>query len=233
MCVQQCRCLCAVAAVVAVIEEERCAQGAELNPIWLICKYFLFFAASASLCWSATHGSRWNGTGGGGSEGCGESWQVQLNERWGWEKLWGLEKWLKKWSVRKQGIKKKSEAAELFSPELQRWVLRPCWTTARTTQQQTQKIDSLFFRLLFPGSGLLCPLLLIYQLRSHNLRKRDGRKRVVDRWNQRNNSLLINGNKDYKIKTGRIQSRPKEHIRACSFWTTRIQHGATKALTEY
>lgn len=72
-----------------------------------------------------------------------------------------------RWKEGKQ--REKSGAAELSSSELQHWVLRPCWSTARTTQQQTQRIDSFFLPLLFSDSGLLCPpslcpLLLIYHL---------------------------------------------------------------------
>lgn len=48
-----------------------------------------------------------------------------------------------------------SGAAELSSSELQHWVLRPCWTTARTTQQQTQRINSLCCSLALGFSVLL------------------------------------------------------------------------------
>lgn len=51
---------------------------------------------------------------------------------------------LKMWSA-----SERNEAAELSSSELQHWVLRPSWSRARTTQQQTE------YRLPQPPSVVL------------------------------------------------------------------------------
>lgn len=137
------------------------------------------------------------------------------------EKLWELEG--------------KCGAAELSSSELQHCVLRPCWTTARTTQQQTQRIDSLFLPLLFCGSRLLCasflcPLLLIYSI-CLTTGNRWNKEKPIDGFpGTLNRSLLIKRNEG-RIKTWKIQSRSEQDVVPAAFEESISEHN-TEPLTD-
>lgn len=129
------------------------AVGAELNPSDWSVNIPCFCCLSKSLqehnTWITLARSR--------QGGCRNVWRtLKLKASVGeWEER--QEKWLEQWSVGREA--ERSGAAELSSSELQHWVLGPCCTPARTTQQQTQ--DRLSFSLCNSlASGSSVPFLV-------------------------------------------------------------------------